>query len=105
MQSNIKIKLQFKCIIGMLDYERLEKQKINLKILAKSNGFLDYAKVAKLSKKYIKAKKFHKLETATSKLAKKIKKNFPDLKKIKIEITKPKIMKNAKLGAKYKKKY
>lgn len=105
MQSNIKIKLKFKCIIGMLDIERIEKQKILLKINAKANDFLDYAKVAKLAKKYIKKKKFYTLEKASKKLSKKIKENFPQTKYIKIIIIKPKIMKNAKLGSKYTKKY
>ena len=105
MQSHIKIKTKFKCIIGLLEFERLEKQKISLKITAKANNFLDYAEVTKLSKKYIKAKKFFTLEEANKKLAKKIKNTFPQLKKIKIEIIKLEIMKNTKLSAKYKKNY
>lgn len=105
MQSHIIIEINFKCIIGLLEFERLEKQTISLKINAKANSFLDYAKVAKLSKKYLKKKKFYTLEKANKKLAKKIKNNFPQLTKIKIKIKKMEIMKNAILGAKYKKKY
>lgn len=105
MQSHIKIKTKFKCIIGLLKFERLEKQTISLKINAKADSFLDYAKVTKLSKKYLKSKKFFTLEKANKKLAKKIKIKFPQLKKIKIEIIKLEIMKNTKLSAKYKKKY
>ncbi|MBZ7985404.1 dihydroneopterin aldolase [Campylobacter sp. Cr9] len=105
MQSHIIIKIDFKCIIGLLEFERLEKQKISLEIDAKADSFLDYAKVAKLSKKYLKEKKFYTLEKANKKLAKKIKNKFPQLKKIKIKIKKLEIMKNATLGAKYKKKY
>lgn len=105
MQSNIKIKTKFKCIIGILEFERIEKQIISLKIKAKADEFLDYAKVATLSKKYIKKKKFYTLEEANKKLAKKLKKTFAQIRKIKIEIVKPKIMKNSKLSAVYKKKY
>lgn len=105
MQSHIKIQTKFKCIIGLLEFERFEKQKISLKINAKANSFLDYAQVTKLSKKYIKRKKFFTLEKANKKLAKKIKKEFPQLKKIKIEIIKLEIMKKTKLSAKYKKNY
>ncbi|EOH2343586.1 dihydroneopterin aldolase, partial [Campylobacter jejuni] len=35
MQSHIKIKFRFKCIIGILDFERKKKQKIIIKLKAK----------------------------------------------------------------------
>ncbi|EAI0374164.1 dihydroneopterin aldolase, partial [Campylobacter jejuni] len=45
MQSHIKIKFHFKCIIGILDFERRKKQKIIIKLKAKANEFLNYAEV------------------------------------------------------------
>ncbi|ECR6749753.1 dihydroneopterin aldolase, partial [Campylobacter coli] len=52
MQSYINIKMQFKCIIGILKFERKKKQKVCVHLKAKANDFLDYAKVSKKIKKY-----------------------------------------------------
>ncbi|EAC2147143.1 dihydroneopterin aldolase, partial [Campylobacter coli] len=52
MQSHINIKMQFKCIIGILKFERKKKQKVCIYLTAKANDFLDYAKVSKRIKKY-----------------------------------------------------
>lgn len=105
MQSNIIINSCFSCIIGVLEFERILKQKINLQINIKSEKFLDYAKVLKFSKKYFKKKKFYTLEKAAKKLANKLKTKYPHIKKIKIIIIKTQIIANTKVGIKYKKKY
>lgn len=105
MQSNIIIDTCFSCIIGILDFERLLKQKLNLQMKIKSKKFLDYAEVLKFSKKYLKKKKFYTLEKAAKKLAAKLKIKYPHITKIKIIIIKTKIISKSKVGIKYKKKY
>lgn len=58
MQSHIKIKFHFKCIIGILDFER-KKQKIIIKLKAKANEFLNYAEVITKIKTWYKKKNLH----------------------------------------------
>lgn len=105
MQSHIKIKLHFKCIIGILDFERKKKQKICIKLQAKATEFLDYAKVSKKIKKYYKQKKFFTLEDSLEFVCQKLKDKFPQISYIKITTYKPKIIKNAKVGVSLKKFY
>lgn len=105
MQSHIKIELKFKCIIGILDFERKKKQKIIVKIKAKSNEFLDYAKVSKFVKKYYKKEKFYTLEESLEFISLKLKENFPSLIFIKISTFKPKIIKKTKVGVSFKKNF
>lgn len=99
MQSYIKIKLKFKCIIGILPKERVEKQKIVVKIKAKSDDFLDYAKVAKCVKANYKKQKFQTIEDSLNFMGANLKELFPQIFYLKITTFKPKILKNAKVGA------
>lgn len=99
MQSHIKIKLKFKCIIGILAKERVKKQKIIVKIKAKSDDFLDYAKVAKCVKTSYKKQKFQTIEDSLNSISTTLKELFPQISYLKITTFKPKILKNAKVGA------
>jgi dihydroneopterin aldolase len=60
--------LTFKCIIGILDFERVTKQKvvINLSFEYKfqRNEFIDYSEISKLIKQTMKKKKFLLIEDA-----------------------------------------
>lgn len=105
MQSHIKIKFHFKCIIGILDFERKKKQKIIIKLKAKANGFLDYAEVITKIKKWYKKEKFYTLEESLDFVGFSLKKDFSDLSHLNIKIFKPHIIKNARVGVKLKKKY
>ena len=105
MQSNIKIKSKFKCIIGLLNFERKKKQKIIIKIKAKSDDFLDYAKLEKKVKKIYKKNKFFTIEDSLEFTSKELKNKFENLKYIKISVFKPNIIRNAKVGASVKKYY
>ncbi len=94
-------KLEFKCIIGILDYERTKAQKVivDLEILYDDDcGFIDYAKVAKAVKKSIKKEKFFLIEDAHRYLQKKLKKKFPQMEMLKIKITKPSIMPDCRVA-------
>lgn len=105
MQSHIKLKFHFKCIIGILDFERKKKQKILIKLQAKSGEFLNYAKVIAKVKKYYKKGRFHTLEEALKHTSTQLKKDFPGLIWLKIAVFKPHIIKKARVGVKLKKKY
>ncbi|MDO4674085.1 dihydroneopterin aldolase [Campylobacter sp.] len=102
MQSHIKIKLKFKCIIGILDFERKKKQTVIVKIKAKANDFLDYAKVAKRVKKIYKKHKFQTIEESLRSSSQKLKQHFPQIYYLKITTLKPQIIKNAEVGASVK---
>lgn len=99
----IKIKnLTFNCIIGILDFERVKKQKviINLSFNYKfknQNSFIDYSQIAKKVEKTMKKKKFLLIEDAIIHLEKNLNKNYP-IKNLKIKITKPNIMKNCEVS-------
>ena len=98
MQSHIKIKLKFKCIIGILDFEREKKQKVIVKIKAKADEFLDYAKVTRVVKIDYKKQKFQTIEESLEFISLNLKKIFPQISYLKITTFKPKILKNAKVG-------
>lgn len=105
MQTSIKIKLHFRCILGLLPFERQIAQRVSLDIKASSKGFLDYAKVAKRAKKLYKKGRFHTIEKSLEIVAKELKLSFPKIKYIKISLIKKDIIKNAKVGASMMKKY
>ena len=105
MQSSVKIRLRLKCIIGILPFEREKKQKILLKLRAKSGEFLDYAWLCEWLKNAYKAQKFELLEDSLNFVANELKKAHPPLKSLKISIIKPKIIKNAKVGVSLKRKF
>jgi len=89
--------LEFKTIIGILDFERKKKQKVSITLsfdyIYNKDNFIDYAKVVKLIKKSIKKGKFFLIEDAILTLEDKITKKY-DVKNIKISISKPNILKN-----------
>jgi len=87
--------LRFRCIIGILDFEREKKQEVILNIEISyryKNNFINYADVAKLAKKTMKKRKFLLIEDALEDLSKRLKDDFSDIKKLKIKITKPQIL-------------
>ncbi len=105
MQSHIKLKFRFKCIIGILPFERKKKQKLVIKLKAKSDEFLNYARVLNFVKQSYKKQKFHTLEESLEFLSEALKKEFPALNSLKISAFKPKIIKNSKVGVSFKKKF
>lgn len=94
----IKIKnLSFYAIIGILPFERKNKQRViidcKLKYKYKNQKFIDYAQVAQEIEKIIKNKKFELLEDAIICLKNHIKANY-NVKKVSISISKPDILDN-----------
>ena len=89
--------LTFKCIIGILDFERVKKQKVIINLsfdyyFSKDN-FIDYSEVANLVKKSMKKNKFKLLEDAV-KTIKKVLEDSYTIKNLKLKISKPNILKD-----------
>ncbi len=102
-------KLTFKCIIGILPYEREHKQKIviDLKISCKDSDkiIIDYAKTSKFVKKVFKKQKFYTIEKSLLYLEEKLKQKYPEIKKIYMKVSKPNALKNCVAGISMRKKY
>ena len=89
--------LTFKCIIGILDFERVKKQKVIINLsfdydFSKDN-FIDYSEVANLVKKSMKKNKLELLEDAV-KTIKKVLEDSYTIKNLKLKISKPNILKD-----------
>ncbi len=101
--------LTFEAILGLLDFEREERQKIVIDAQIRydfdSDNFIDYSKVANLIKSTIVTNKFLLVEEALDVLLSKIKSHFPQTKQIKLKISKPNILQNCIVGAKIKKNF
>lgn len=89
--------LTFKCIIGILDFERIKKQKVVINLSFEYNfsndDFINYATVAELVEKTMKKEKFLLLEDAILHL-KTLLNNSYNISNLKIKISKPNILKN-----------
>jgi len=93
--------LTFKCIIGILDFERVKPQKVILNIELDydyKKEFINYAEVVELVKMRMKKKKFLLIEDALKDLAKNIKKKFPQTNRVNLKITKPSILPDCKVS-------
>ena len=93
--------LTFKCIIGILDFERVKPQKVILNIELDydyKKEFINYAQVVELVKSRMKKKKFLLIEDALKDLGKNIKKKFPQTNRVNLKITKPSILPDCKVS-------
>jgi len=100
--------LEFETIIGVLDFERVKAQKviINSEIIYEyQNEYLDYAKVVEIIKNILQTKEFEIIEDSLNYICSYLKNEFLNIKKIKLEILKPDILKDCTVGAKIIKKY
>lgn len=100
--------LTFKCIIGLLKKERKTPQKVILDMgltIQKEKMAIDYAQVATFVEHSYKKSKYFTVEDSLVDICGKLKAKFPQIKQIKIKITKPKILKNCRVGAVLEKKY
>ena len=89
--------LTFKCIIGILDFERIKKQKVIVNISFEytfsEDKFINYAEIVTLIKTTIKKEKFLLLEDAILYLENLLNKNY-SINNLFIKISKPNILKN-----------
>ena len=93
--------LSFKCIIGILDFERVKKQKVIVNLSFdyefKDNLFINYAEVSDLIKTTMKKRKFLLLEDAIISLKEIIDTKY-SISNLELKITKPDILKDCKVS-------
>lgn len=89
--------LTFKCIIGILDFERVKKQKVIINLYFdyefKDDKFINYAEVSSLIKKIMKKEKFELLEDAILTIESKLTSKY-EIKNLNLKISKPTILKD-----------
>ena len=94
--------LTFDCIIGILDFERVTSQKVIINVEIEynyeKNNFINYADVIDLIEQQMLEKKYELLETAVEELSQKIVSNYANITKLNLKISKPNIIKNAKVS-------
>ena len=89
--------LTFKCIIGILDCERIKKQKVIINISFEydfsKDLFIDYSEISALVKKTMKKQKFLLLEDAILYFETLLQNSYK-INKLNIKISKPNILKD-----------
>ena len=89
--------LTFNCIIGILDFERIKKQKVIINISFEyeysKDLFIDYSEISNLVKTTMKEKKFLLLEDAILYLENLLNTSY-QISNLYIKISKPNILKN-----------
>jgi len=93
--------LKFQAILGILDFERKNKQDIiiNLTIdYTYNNNFINYAEVSKLIESTMKSKQYLLIEDALYDLSQILKDNFSKIERLKLKITKPSILPNCRVS-------
>ncbi|PUE64980.1 dihydroneopterin aldolase [Arcobacter caeni] len=89
--------LTFKCIIGILDFERTKKQKVIINISFEydfsKDLFIDYSEISTLVKKTMKKQKFLLLEDAILYFESLLQNSYK-INKLNIKISKPNILKD-----------
>jgi len=93
--------LKFQAILGILDFERLREQDIiiTLEIEYKyKDSFINYADVANHIKESMKKEQFLLIEDALESLCLSLKKEFSQIEKLFLKITKPSILPDCKVS-------
>ena len=89
--------LTFNCIIGILDFERIKKQKVIINISFEyeysKDLFIDYSEISTLVKSTMKEQKFLLLEDAILYIESLLQNSYK-ITNLKIKISKPNILKN-----------
>ena len=91
--------LKFDTIIGLLDFERTQKQPVSIDAEFIADEFVDYAEICEILQKEFDKNKFEKVEDALNFFEIFFKNKFPNLRHLYMKITKLNIIPNAKVGA------
>lgn len=90
--------LQINAIIGLLDFEREQEQRVCVDLEAHytfdQKSFIDYAELAKIIETHIKKERYMLLEEALLDIKEKIMRTYPAINVLTLKITKPDILKN-----------
>jgi dihydroneopterin aldolase len=88
--------LTFNTIIGLLDFERNNPQEVTIELETsyeyENRNFINYADMVTLIKNELQLKKYELLEDALLGLKHKIYTTYPQIKTLKIKISKPNIL-------------
>ena len=93
--------LEFQCIIGILDFERVTPQNIivNLSIDYKyEKKFINYVEIVEIIKEIMIKNEFLLIEEALNSLNLKLIKEYSSIKSMEIKITKPSILPECKVS-------
>ena len=94
--------LKFQCIIGILDFERVTPQDVIITLTLdynyKKDKFINYVEVVDLIKNEMIFNKYFLIEDALNNLITKLVNNFSSIQKINLKITKPSILRDAKVS-------
>ncbi|MCZ6172626.1 dihydroneopterin aldolase [Campylobacter ureolyticus] len=91
--------LEFKTIIGMLEFERTKAQKIKINAKFQAHEFIDYALVCEILENEFNKNKFVKVEDALNYFCDFFKKKYPTINYFFMKIIKKEILQNADVGA------
>lgn len=94
--------LEIECIIGLLPFERKNKQKVIVDIEAQYKyslgSFIDYSKIVEDVSSHLIEEEYELLEDALLGIKGLVFRNFSDVLKLQIKISKPNILKNCSVG-------
>jgi 7,8-dihydroneopterin aldolase/epimerase/oxygenase len=94
--------LTFEAIIGVLDFERLTPQRVqidcHIEYPYEHNRFINYAEVVELIESTMKTENFELIETALEELASALKNSFPLIQTLILTLRKPDILSNCTVG-------
>lgn len=93
--------LQFQCIIGILDFERVNVQDVVLNLTLDyeyKDELINYADVVNLLKLSMIEKEFLLIEDALSELSKTLQKEFSNINTLYLKITKPSIFTDCRVS-------
>lgn len=91
---------KFETIIGMLDFERVTKQEVQMSLEICSTSFIDYVLIIDFVKNFYNERQFQSVEESLEETSKALKEKFGSLTSLKMEILKTEILPNAVVGAK-----
>ena len=91
---------KFETIIGMLDFERVTKQEVQMNLEFCSTSFIDYVLIIDFVKNFYNERQFQSVEESLEETSKALKEKFSSLTSLKMEILKTEILPNVVVGAK-----
>lgn len=100
--------LRFKCIIGLLEFERHTPQEVIITLELDydyTDTFINYAELATLIETDLLEKKYELLETALNELFNTISTQYSAIKRLFIKISKPDILPNCRVSVSNVKNY
>lgn len=87
--------LKVKCIIGLLEEERLSEQLLSIDLAVETKDYIDYTELANLVRLMAETGQFLLLETLADETIKALYKKWPSIEEVSITIKKPRALSEA----------